>query len=235
MPLRQAKLVMLTGVLEHLWQLRADLDFLVNSMEPGSYLLIEVPALERFNGAKDEPFGEFSLEHIQFFSAASLDTFMTSLGLDLVTTEIIKLPIGTTDSLFGLYQVSKSPFKDLSTSIDRCGEDSGLIREYISQSSVCLLSALRRLPTEEFILYGAGSHTARLLGSLPDSHRSRIISIVDSNPNLLGKKLAHWDISSTISIANYPDAPIVVSSFRSQQCISAHITENWGNQIVLLY
>ena len=81
---KDLNLVCLTGVLEHLTSPRREMGELVEWLEPDTLILIEVPALERFNVEPNEPNGEFSIEHLQFFSKTSLINFMHCLGTELI-------------------------------------------------------------------------------------------------------------------------------------------------------
>lgn len=236
-PLSDATLVTLTGVLEHLWDLRGDLLTLKNAMRPGSYLLIEVPALERFDASEDEPYGEFSLEHIQFFSAKSLDNMLGTVGFEKITSEIIGLPIGTADSLFALYQLTGSEAtKDLSFTANDDLESSLVIKRYIAGSRIRCSATLDLLPKTDFILYGAGSHTARLLALMSSEQRRCIRLVVDSNPNLIGKTLGQWEVRDPMCLYQHKDVPIVISSYRSQGAICRYVRDLWpDNSIVLLY
>jgi len=205
-------------------------------MKPGSYILIEVPALENFDAHSDEPFGELSLEHIQFFSAQSLNTFMQSVGLNLVQNMILPLPAGTADSLFSLYQISKKASQACITSeAVSINPDNQAFRKYLEASSLIYTKALQKIPLGKFCLYGAGSHTARLLASLTSHQRERIIAIVDSNPNLVGKIIGEWRIDSPNALLRLPEVPVVISSYRAQDLISRIVRKNWSNPVVTLY
>jgi SAM-dependent methyltransferase len=234
-PVHDVSLFLLTGVLEHLWSLRGDLELLRALMKPGSLFLIEVPALEHFPLTEDEPYGEFSLEHIQYFSAASLSMLMQVIGLELIHTEIVPLPHGSADSLFGLYQVPFNACAPRSVAQYNACNDVNTLSAYIIQCAERYHSALAHIPMEPFILYGAGSHTCRLLKSLSQQQLQNIICIVDSNPNLLGKYIQSWQVYRPDRLLEHPDVPVVISSYRSQSAISDYISLNWSNPIVHLY
>jgi hypothetical protein len=235
-PISDIRLVTLTGVLEHLWDVRSDFSRLVSSMTQGSYILIEVPALENFDALMDEPFGELSLEHIQFFSVQSLNNFMGSVGLSCVQNVILPLPSGTADSLFGLYQISQNPSPEYICSKAAMNtHEVQVFTEYLETSSLIYSEALQKIPLGSFILYGAGSHTARLLASLTSHQRDKIVAVVDSNPNLAGKTIGNWVIEPPGSLSVFPNVPVVVSSYRSQSAISSFIRQHWDNPIVTLY
>jgi FlaA1/EpsC-like NDP-sugar epimerase len=205
-------------------------------MKPGSYILVEVPALEGFDAISDEPFGELSLEHIQFFSAQSLNVFMQSVGLSFVQNMILPLPAGTADSHFSLYQISRKPPQAyIALEAVSINPDIQAFRRYLEVSSLVYASALQKLPLGKFCLYGAGSHTARLLASLTSHQRERIIAVVDSNPNLIGRTIGNWRIDSPSALSELHDMPVVISSYRAQKSISRIVRQNWDNPVVALY
>lgn len=77
-------LVCLTGVLEHLVDLRVEMESITSALAPGARVLVEVPALERFDKQPSEPYGELSIEHINFFSAAAMQKLFQALGFALL-------------------------------------------------------------------------------------------------------------------------------------------------------
>ena len=229
--LEKADLVCVMAVLEHLPNLRADLLALLKKLRTGCRILIEVPAIEHFSGLDSEPFGEFSLEHIQFFCTTSLINLFSSLGANPLAVETLNLPLVTSGSLFGLFEITG----DVPVFIEPILEDSTPMTRYIGDSTRRLETALTRIPDSELIIYGAGSHTARLLPYLASMTGKNIIAVVDSNPNLLGKKIGQWVIQSPNIIESLPDVPILVSSFRSQNEIATDLRNRFPNPLVLLY
>ena len=192
--------------------------------------------MENFDAITDEPFGELSLEHIQFFSARSLNLFMQSVGLTCVKNIILPLPPGTADSLFGLYQVSATPaFDHIAIESAETNSEVSAFRQYLEASSLIYANALQKIPDRKFCLYGAGSHTARLIANLTSRQREKIVAIIDSNPNLSGKTIGNWSIDPPCALSELPDVPLVISSFRAQEAISNSVRKYWRNPIVLLY
>lgn len=226
LPLAKADLVCITGVLEHLPHLRANVADVLEKLRLGCRILVEVPALERFSGLNSEPFGEFSLEHIQFFSTTSLENFFGSFGAKPLALEIVDLPVGSADSLFGLFELTGDLLPLL--------EYSDAITKYIGDSKRRLDNALSRIPDEPLVIYGAGSHTARLLPYL-ERMTERVIAVVDNNPNLLSKTIGQWVIQSPSVIASMPNTHILVSSFRFQNEIATSLQNRYPNPLILLY
>lgn len=229
--LKSVDLVCIMCVLEHLPQLRQDMARLVSRLRPGCKILLEVPAIECFLHPDCEPFGEFSLEHIQFFDTASLVNLMQSLGARQLALELLELPMVASGSMLGLFEWSGSiphaPAFQCSTT--------GALQDYILESQRQLHRALQRVPVGPLIVYGAGSHTARLLAHLEKIPECEVRSIVDSNPNLQGKRMGRWTVRAPSSIQETPEVAVLISSFRSQNAIASHLRKTAPNPLVLLY
>ena len=229
--LQSVDLVCIMCVLEHLPQLRQDMARLLERLRPGCKILIEVPAIECFLKPDCEPFGEFSLEHIQFFDTASLTNLMKSLGAGQLALKLLDLPMVASGDMLGLFEwggsIPQVPVFQLSESRD--------MHTYIEVSQQQLDRALLRIPAAPVIIYGAGSHTARLLAHLDRIPGCEVRGIVDSNPNLEGKRMGRWTVRAPSSIHESPDTPVLVSSFRSQEAIAAHLRKTAPNPLVLLY
>ncbi len=220
LPLAQCDLLCLTGVAEHLPELSEDFAALLTGLADKALVLIEVPALERFAAAAFEPFGEFSLEHIQYFSQPSLDRLLMRFGytpLDHLTLRCT----GCTDSLFGLYgrsmpdrSADAGPPPSLTDYIERSGETWHRV-----------LQKIARHPGP-FIIFGAGSHSARLLPALDSlGMASRIVGIVDNNPNLHGVALGGHRIHPRDFLARQPGMTVLISSFRAQSAIAEQLAD----------
>lgn len=229
--LQKVDLVCIMCVLEHLPHLKADMARLLTHLRPGSKVLIEVPAAEFFPHPHTEPYGEFSLEHIQYFDAPSLNNLMCSLGAEPVAVELLPLPMASSGSMLGLFTWSGT----VPSAPQYQHPVSEGLAYYIASCRQQLSQALSRIPASKIIVYGAGSHTARLLGHLERKSGCEVIGIVDSNPNLTGKKMGRWTVRPPSSLQDTPDIPVLVSSFRSQNAIAAQLKQSVANPLVLMY
>lgn len=232
--MRNVDLVCLTGVMEHLPALRHDMETLVADLAERTQILVEVPALERFASRPCEPFGEFSLEHIQYFSTSSLVRFLATLGYEPRAARIVELPAGSCDSLFGLF--ARPPAAGTAVPFQPPRDED--LAGYIAQSEAGMADCLAKITAsgnEPLILYGAGSHTARLLPRLPEPVLGRITSVVDRNPNLHGKRLGRFAIEPAQALAGYPKATVVVSAFRGRHAIADMLRASYSNPVLTLY
>lgn len=228
LPLGETDLLCLTGVAEHLPCLSDDFGCLLKALPERALVLIEVPALERFLSPPGEAYGEFSLEHIQYFSSAMLTHFMAGFGFSPQALSICEFK-GCTDSLFGLF--SRQP---QAATIPTHTTD--ILRNYLDYSAEMLKKSLQKIVDRNttFAIFGAGSHTARLLPQLEQlGLTSRILAIVDNNPNLRGKKLGDFVIQPDDFLASIPGCTVLVSSFNAQSAISARLAGH--HPTLLLY
>lgn len=227
--LNQADLVCVMAVLEHLPELHADMERLLSHLKPGCRILVEVPAMDLFEAEGAEPLGELSLEHIQFFGKQSLQNLFAGLGGKTLALQHLELPMLKSGSLFGL-------FTKVEGAAGFSAEDPNHFQTYLNQSLAALDAAVARIPQQPFVIYGAGSHTARLVPKLQASHPGRILGIVDGNPNLQGKTLGDWLIEPPQALQDYPGAAVLVSSYRAQDDIADHLGRNFaGNPVIRMY
>lgn len=224
--------ICLTGVLEHLADVGQVLSTIRSSMRAGAVLLVEVPAVERFTDEPCEPFGEFSLEHLNYFCASGLRRLAARTGFAVQTAQIIATGPSVTPSIFAVLLA------------DGCGEVSPQrahpLGQYVAISAAEFRRSLERFHDASrsgpLIIYGAGSHTARLLAALDGSRTlASVAAIVDGNRNLQGRQIGQWTIEPPDFVQSRPGMPIVVSSFRSQSPIAGWLRSNAPNPVLTLY
>ena len=231
--LGQVDLLCLLAVLEHLPELYRDFSHLCSHLRPGAQLLIEVPALELFDADQGEPFGELSLEHIQYFSRASLHNLLGSLGLRLLQTEWLELPELGSGSLFAWAEV---PWVRVSNFVAESEHSASLVFDaYLQGSGKRMRAVLSKVPDHPFILYGAGSHSARLVPAMSSDQQNNLLALFDANPNLQGQPWGRWQIQAPAALAAYPGVPLLLSSYRSERAMAATLRQQCGNPLLPLY
>ena len=228
--LTQVDLICLMAVLEHLPALKRDLEFLIGQLRSSTKLLVEVPALELFQPGAGEPYGELSLEHIQFFSRQSLRNLFHGLGASVVAEELVPLQALHSGSLFALVVINPDQKPEVGIT-----EDGRIMDAYLQGSAIRWAKALERVPKSPFSLYGAGSHSARLLPMLTPSQRSQLVAVFDGNRNLHGKTIGPWPIHSPAALAEYTDFPVLVSSYHSEQAIVNDLSGKFHNGFIQMY
>jgi SAM-dependent methyltransferase len=225
-------LICVTAVLEHLAAPGDTLRSIASGMRADACLLIEVPALERFSRTPLEPYGEFSIEHINFFSRRSLTEIARRSGLRPVASALLDLWPAATDSLYVLFE--KGPAEHARP------DDGELMRDYLALSAIELRPVLERagnaIRSGGAVIWGAGSHSARLLPALErmgidgDVH-----AVIDSNPNLHGRSFGRHVVMPPDALRDWPDATVIVSSFRASAAIARGLQAKFSNPVCELY
>jgi SAM-dependent methyltransferase len=225
--LAKADLICLMCVLEHLPDLRQDIKNLISMLNPGSLIFVEVPAIDLFDGQGGEPYGELSLEHIQYFSIKSMYNFLSGLGLKVLDSELLQMPNLHSGSLFMLAEVGEN-IQLIET------DNQTKMVDYLKNSATRWSEALKHVPDKPFVLYGTGSHSARLLPSLNNKQRNNLVAVFDGNINLHGKYFGDWLVESPEELAKYPDLPILISSYRSEQLIADTLKMRFPDHLLQL-
>jgi SAM-dependent methyltransferase len=184
-------LILMLGVLEHIRDVKTAVVTARSLLTDGGHLYCAVPNVERLTQCANAPFQQFSFEHVNFFSAVSLNNLLGVSGMSAVQnwtweTEWRK---GVMEPIVsGLFQRSASatPNYDQQTR--------PALESYIAWSNdgdrhiLGQIEALKN-SQESILIWGAGTLARRLLATTPLTEVN-IAAFVDSNPQLQGSRLA---------------------------------------------
>ena len=227
--LSETGLICLMCVLEHLPDLKSNLTDLANKLRYGTKLMVEVPALDLYDGTGGEPFGEMSIEHIQYFTKTSMTNFLHNIGFKIIDLELFEIPHLKSGSLFVLAELSAETQE---ITPDRHTK----MKDYIRNSEHRWQVALTNIPNEPFVLYGTGSHSARLLPNLTALQKDNLVAVIDANINLHGKTFGSWEVEPPEAITKYSELPVLISSYRSEKQIAHYINSEFQHRnIKLMY
>ena len=229
--------LVLIGVMEHIRDLDAAVAQISMLLQEHGRVYLEVPDASRFQARFDAPFQEFSVEHINFFSAASLTNLMNTRGFRAVASGSTIRPQYEVccPAAYGIYEKSpqRTPWqRDLDTEIG--------LQAYIrdcAASDQHLRSEIDRATSRggKIIVWGVGAHTLRLLatGGLDPG---RIALFVDSSPHYQNQELRGIPVVSPEEMRQRPE-PILISSRGFQQEIRYQIQHEMRlpNPLILLY
>lgn len=203
--------VLFANVLEHLPDPSPAMARVASMIREGGFLFIQLPDADNFGANLKEPFFEFSIEHINYFTEASLTNVLGRSGFtparirhDLLAYKGIVYPVITSvwQKTGGRGQLVRS--------------DTAPLRAYVAASArrmQDLAEAIDALVAsgEPLVIWGVGSLTARLLATTNLS-QANITGFVDSNRGHHGKKLIGREIVPPASLAGGNGA-VLVSSF----------------------
>lgn len=170
--------VILSHVLEHIYDPKKFIDTIKRYINKDGYLYIEVPNADGYYETH-QSYGmlqEINIEHINFFTPVSLVKFMLNCGF---TTECIKTGYFNLNNKCD-YPVIRSLFK--LSSINS-------FESYIEDGQQQLSSIINMLPATDknVIVYGCGQYLYKLIRVLKTKYN--IPAIIDDNPNFIGKTL----------------------------------------------
>ena len=186
--------VVFSHVLEHVYDIPAFFAAARRLLAPGGYIYVETPDATRYDDYLYAPFQEFNTEHINHFSARTLENTSRRFGFQpiMVEQKVIQTAEDTLyPAVFGLFRDNGGP-ADEHTVCDQ--ELPSKIADYIRHSAEQMERINRNLAgqlatTQYVILWGAGQFAMKLL-ALPCLAQTQVRALVDNNPILRGKTIA---------------------------------------------
>jgi len=238
-------LVCLMAVLEHLRDPVRLVREIGRQLKPGARLLVEVPDAGAFDRPGDprefEPYGEFSNEHINFFSIADIRRIALRAGLEVERWMTARVAQGSPD-LFVLLRRGAGGADGLpapvSGSTPSRVSSAEAVQSYVSRSHECMQGVETKLAAaaaNQVLIYGAGNHTARLLANSASLARAGICAVFDRNPHLHGATIGGCPILPPSGIVNFPAYPIIISTYNARHEIRDALRGITRQPVVLLY
>jgi SAM-dependent methyltransferase len=215
---RQFDLVILSHVLEHVFDVAAGLASARRRLAPGGTIYVEVPDASRYNVEGFPPYYFFDPEHINHFDLDSLRQMAANEGLVLARWEAKELDVGaaSTYPAIAVWLVAQADAAKPESEIN----SAETIQRYIDASAAALMALpnmalLQELVTKgaPIVIWGAGSHAKRLLANSPLA-TANLIAIIDSDASKHGKLLRGVEICSAqqgLEQAKNANATVVVA------------------------
>jgi hypothetical protein len=185
--------VVLIGVLEHLVDVRQALDWIREITHEGSRLYIEVPDVTRFADLPNAPFQEFSVEHVNYFSLATLTRALGAAGFRVSWHEQGSPVQAGTTRVSNLAVVAVRESHALSNDRAHDADSRTALLRYTAVSRENEKPILERIEAlvrsqERFILWGAGTFALRLLATSA-LRKACIEAVADSNSRYQGHRI----------------------------------------------
>jgi 2-polyprenyl-3-methyl-5-hydroxy-6-metoxy-1,4-benzoquinol methylase len=226
-------LIIMSGVLEHIHDISDNLSRISALLKGNGFLFIMVPDVERFSTNPREPFHEFSLEHINFFTQTSLTNLLGKYRLTNKYSKSIEAPLYDSYALATIWGKT-----DLQMPIQK--DMSGIlkIKRYIKRSEEALKVLKEKIgelvrTQEEIAIWGVGSLTSRLLANT-NLGKANIKVFVDRNKDLQGRKISGIEIASPDLLLDR-DLTVFISSYVYRDEIKKMLKEelHYKGRIVL--
>jgi SAM-dependent methyltransferase len=227
--------VSLVGVLEHLVNPGAALCEIAELLTKGGVLYLSVPDAARFADLVDAPYQQFSVEHINFFTAASLQNLLVSVGLETVVGRAVVARQSDNSEMPAVEVLCRRVDRRLDVHPDLDGV--AALRGYIARSAQKEASVLVKISElaeaqSPIYVWGTGTHALHLLATSRLAE-CNIVAFIDSNPHYSGRQLAGRTVLEPRAVGK-PGAPILVASAVSQTPIANAARRLFGPDVPLI-
>lgn len=229
--------VIISHVLEHLYDLNILADALDILLAPEGIVYIEVPDGARYAENLTSPFQEFNTEHINHFSSISLKNLLSRMGFSSISESTRNILVGDGIKYPVLSCIFCRSEKKSAFRIDK--ELQKGIRLYIIKSQNLLRDLDKKIQeilqnNPEIIIWGTGQLTMKLL-SETSLQKANIYCFIDGNPVNQGKILIEKEIFPPSFLQNCPNLPILICTLLHQnEIINSLQTMGWNNKTLTL-
>ena len=206
--------VLLSAVLEHVREVADALRGVSELLAADGLLYVEVPDLERFASPGSLPFQQFSVEHINYFSAASLTRAAAGAGLGLSKTWPALRHTGSVSEpvVCSVFRPDRAA-PERSAARDHDGPPAA--RRYVALSQARendVLERCKRLTAggRPLIVWGAGTYMQHLFAR-PPLAGADLVAVVDANPRMHGVSMAGHLVTGPEALAGRPE-PILIGA-----------------------
>jgi len=229
--------IMLSGVVEHLRDLRPTLMLLKALLRPNGLFCVSVPDANRFADYVESPYQYFSGEHINFFTLRSLETLFATLGMRLHSSWEVVFLLGTMHepAISALFEIG-----DVPTAIVADTAGPRAVARYVEESHRLagrVTANVGKLADSGLgiIIWGAGSLTMNMLSYAP-FERLNIVAFVDANPNYWNKTIRGRPVLNPERVRDYHETILVVSySYEAEICDQIANQFRLRNPVVRLF
>ena len=227
--------VSLVAVLEHLVDPAAALRELTDLLTPKGILFLLVPDASRFSDHLNAPYQEFSVEHINYFTSASLKNLLAAVGLEVVVEQasVVKLSEDANGPAIEVLCGRSERSYDIQVDADGVKDLRGYIQQSAEKESgvVARIAELARRQSPIYV-WGTGTNALHLLTS-SRLVECNILAFLDSNPHYAGRELAGRPVMVPGDLKEV-DAPILVASAVSQTAIATAARGLFGPDVPLI-
>lgn len=227
--------IVLTHVLEHIYNIRGAIENLLLLLNEGGILYIEVPNAALYSKYFIVPFYYFDCEHINHFDEASIKNLLSIFGGTIVESQSKEIPASKNQPYPALGVFYKKDNQKASLIIPNFTVKESVL-EHIQQSINTQQNAqLKELENNHtpIIVWGAGQYTQRLLATT-NLNSCNIVSFIDNDSKKQGMKLRDIEIKGKEILKNF-NGPVIVASALHGQEITEEIRDmNVENSIIII-
>lgn len=213
--------VVLTHILEHLYDPTVCLKKCYNSLTERGSLLVEVPLWEWMH---HQPLGVLTFEHLNYFCEETLCRLLRQEGFEPIFigkyAKENHYPVITAFAQKGVTGASEEPVDARVYSRNRQRLELFLEREASLWDRARENFRRQVNPDRPIYIYGAGIHTAQMLAHQVLGPEPSIAGVFDSSPTKWSKSFGHLPIQPGDAVAKLPEkVNVVVSTYASEPAV----------------
>lgn len=227
-------LVLMSHVLEHLYDPAATLGRTHAVLREGGTLVLEVPCAV---APELLPPGWFAFEHLHYFSPDTVEALLRSAGFEMLEIRIAMKAFIYPVMAVAARKICSPSSRSFLPSTDKAGR---VAREFVIRDMARWAKVRDRLSQQrgEAFIWGAGVHTALLLFHTGLMQHLTVAAIIDRDSQKWGHTQAGIPVVSPEDLMDrVSEAPIIVSSYYAEREIVTTLRESGVDpkRIIALY
>ncbi len=233
----QFDFAILSGVLEHLYDVELAIKNVCKLVKYDGYVYIEVPDVLNYLSHYIVPYYYFDIEHINHFSINDIKNSFLKIGFELVEYGQCEY-----------YASNKFKYPDIYTVFRKIRGVNGNAEQYADKSMNKTIKYIEKSKSdniydsvindifnskEEIVIWGAGMHTYRLLAS-SNLNKCNIVGFIDNDIKKQGQTLSGKKVCSSELLKNYTGTILLCSAFNNDTIKNQLLKLNIKNKIIML-
>ena len=229
-------LIILSGVMEHLFDLKSAVYNLGKYLRNEGMIFISVPDVQRYCNYDNAISYYFNFEHINHFSAISLNNLMQKFNYKSINTSFHDIRFGNS-----IVPVFSSLYMKDNTFLDHIQKDEvsqKSVKKYLNLSKDRRKNCLTIIDelfksNEEIIIWGAGCVASELLSGTNLRH-CNIKAFVDKDPGKHGKILSGKTIYPTDILYKFKGTIVICAALYAGDIVYEIKKMNIKNRVLVL-
>lgn len=235
-PEKRFDLIVLSGVMEHLYDLKGAVINIGKYLNDGGMIFVSVPDVERYCEYDNSVSYYFNLEHINHFSSVSLSNLMQQYGYSCFDTSLYSIRFGdsTVPAFSSLFK--KGGIDSIRTRKDLVSAES--VKRYLSNAETKRAENFRLIDAlfksgEELMIWGAGSVASGMIQSTRLGS-CNIKGFVDKDPGKQGKTISGIKINRPDALDGFQGTIVVCAALYSFDILKEISAMGLKNKVVVL-
>lgn len=227
--------ILLTHVLEHIYDVRGAIKNLLLFLNEGGILYIEVPNAALYSKYFIVPFYYFDCEHINHFDGASIKNLLGMFGGTIIESRSKEIQASKGHPYPALGVFYKKDNQAISSIYPDFTVEQSVLKHIQQSLDIKLNIELEKIKKNgtPIMVWGAGQYTQRLLANT-NLGVCNIMSFIDNDSKKQGLRLGNIEIKSKEILNSFKGPIVIASALHSQEIINEIHAMNIQNSIIII-